>query len=449
MPQHFRSALVLLCLLLIGRYASAQAPDFTALDATVRQELETQGIPGAAIAVVHGGKVVYIKGFGIANVETGAPMTPDLLFRLGSTTKMFTAAALAQLAGKGAVDLHKPIGTYIKGLDPAVGRVTAHQLLSHTAGLFDEAPMFGRHDEEALTKNVLSWKAERFFTEPGKIYSYSNPGYWLAGAVIEAASGKLYADQLHDALFAPLGMSRTTLRPTVAMTYPLAQGHDAAGGKPTVVRPAANNAASWPAGSIFSSAEDLARFVVAFVSDGRIDGKEVLPPAVIKMLSTPAAAVPGGSAHYGYGLALSTRGGLRVIQHGGSRSGYGSGITMVPERQFGVIFLANRSGASLPRVAAKAMEIALGLAPERRDTTAKPITLTSQDMTRYVGRYSQGPRSMEILARDGKLFLKQGDRETELPPTGELRLGTYSFVASPDGRIEYLHSGGRSWKKIS
>ena len=448
MPQPLRSAVVLLCLL-IARAAGAQALDFTPLETTIRQELESQGIPGAAIAVISGGKVVFIKGFGTANVETGAPMTPDLLFRLGSTTKMFTATALAQLADKGVVDLHQPVGTYIKGLDPAVGRITAHQLLSHTSGLFDEAPMYGSHDEQALTRNVLSWKAERFFTEPGKVYSYSNPGYWLAGAVIEAASGKLYADQLNEALFAPLGMSRTTLRPTVAMTYPLAQGHDVSGGKPIVVRPAANNAASWPAGSIFSSAEDLARFVIAFVSDGRVDGKEALSPAVIKMLSTAAATVPGGGSEYGYGLSLRTQGGLRIIQHGGSRSGYGSGITMVPERQFGVIFLANRSGASLPRSAAKAMEIVLGLPPQTRQTAPPSAALTAQERGRYVGVYSQGPRSMEIVAKDGKLFLKQGQRETELPPTGELRLGSYYFVAAPDGRIEYLHSGGRSWKKIS
>ena len=448
MPRLSRFTFVILCLLLVTPPAAAQTLDFTPLETTIRQELETQGIPGAAIAVVRGGKVVFIKGFGIANVETGMPMTPDLLFRLGSTTKMFTAAALAQLADKGAVDLHKPVATYITALDPAVGRVTSHQLLSHTAGFFDEAPMFGRHDEDALTKNVLAWKADRFFTEPGKVYSYSNPGYWLAGAVIEAASGKLYADQLNDALFAPLGMSHTTLRPTVAMTYPLAQGHDVAAGKPVVVRPFANNAASWPAGSIFSSVEDLARFVVAFVNEGRIDGKQIVSPGVFKMISTAAAKVPGGDSEYGYGLSLRTQRGVRIVQHGGSRSGYGSSITMVPERQFGVVVLANRSGASLPRSAAKAMEIVLGLAPDRRDTTPTAAALTSQEMARYVGVYSQGQRSMEIVARDGKLFLKQGQRETELQPTGELRLGSYSFVAAPDGTIEYLHSGGRSWKKI-
>jgi len=464
MPRHSRAALIL-ALVFCCRSAFAQAPpDFSALEAVVQKELKDAGVPGAAVAVVSGGRVIYEKGFGIANVETGVPMTPDLLFRLGSTTKMFTAAALAALADKGAVDLHKPVGAYIKDLDPAIARVTGHQLLSHTSGILDEAPMHGSHDEAALMTNVRSWKADRFFTEPGKIYSYSNPGYWLAGALIEAVSGKLYADQLNDSLFAPLGMSRTTLRPTVAMTYPLAQGHDVVDpstgsgspraasrgeGKPVVVRPFANNAASWPAGSIFSSVQDLSRFVIAFVDGGRIDGRQAIAPAVVTMLSTPAAKPPGAPGNYGYGVTVTTVRGVRVVQHGGSRSGYGSGITMAPERQFGVIFLANRSGASLARTAAKAMEIVLGLPADARQTPPPPASLTDAQLSAYAGVYSQGVRTMEVVKRDGKLFQKHGGREMELRHTGEHRFGTLFFVAGADGRIEYLHSGGRSWKKVS
>src|SRR5688572_8004874 len=259
---------IAIALFFSARAAAAQAPDFAALDAVAQQELKDGGVPGATVAIVSGGRVIHAKGYGTANAETGAAMTPELLFRLGSTTKMFTAAALASLADRGAVDLRKPIGGYIKGLHPSLANLTGHQLLSHTSGILDEAPMYGSHDESALMKNVLSWKDDRFFTEPGKVYSYSNPGYWLAGALIEAVSGRLYADQLHEGVFAPLGMARTTLRPTVAMTYPLAQGHDIEDGKPVVVRPFANNAASWPAGSIFSNVNDLSRFVMAFVGGG-------------------------------------------------------------------------------------------------------------------------------------------------------------------------------------
>jgi CubicO group peptidase (beta-lactamase class C family) len=448
-----RSAVALFIPLFLHVYApiaAAQAPDFSTLDAVAQQELKDTSLPGATVAVVSGGRVIYTKGYGTANVETNAPMTPDLLFRLGSTTKMFTAAALASLADRGAVDLRKPVGDYIKGLHPSIARVTGHQLLSHTSGILDEAPMHGSHDETALMNNVLSWKEDRFFTEPGRIYSYSNPGYWLAGALIEAVSGKLYADQLHETIFAPLGMTRTTLRPTVAMTYPLAQGHDVVDGKAVVVRPFANNAASWPAGSIFSSADDLARFVVAFVGGGRVDGKQAIAPKVIEMLSTPSARIPGSNNEYAYGLNVSTQRGVRVIQHGGSRSGYGSGITMVPEKQFGVIFLGNRGGASLPRTARKAMDIVLALPAPTTDAAGVPAPLTEQEMAAYAGVYSQGPRTMEVVRKDGKLFLKQGARETEMRRTAMHRFApNLFFVAGADGKIEYLHSGGRSWRKAS
>ena len=437
-------------LLLFGRGPFAQAPDFSRLDAVAKQELEDSGVPGAAIAVVSGGRVVYVKAYGVASVESGAAMTPDRLFRLGSTTKMFTAAALATLADKGLVDLRKPVGDYIRGLHPSIGRVTGHQLLSHTSGLLDEAPMFGSDDEGALLQGALSWKEDRFFTEPGRIYSYSNPGYWLAGTLIEAVGGKRYADLMHETLFAPLGMTRTTLRPTMAMTFPLAQGHGVVQGRASIVRPAANNAASWPAGSIFSNVLDLSRFVMAFVGGGTLEGKPALSPAVIGMLSTPATKIPGADSEYGYGLNIGTYRGVRLIQHGGSRSGYGSTIRMIPEKRFGVIVLANRTGASLPRTAEQAMELVLALPPAPRETPPAPSPMTEQDMTPYVGVYSQGARRMEIVVRDGRLVLRQGTRETELSRTDLHRFApNLFFVAAPDGRIEYVHSGGRSWKKIS
>ncbi len=448
-----RTAVLLLLLLLPGAArGNAQAPDFAPLDAVARQELKDAGVPGAAIAVVSG-RVVHVKAYGVANVETGAEMTPEMLFRLGSTTKMFTAAALATLADRGLVDLRKPVGDYIRGLHPSIARITGHQLLSHTSGFLDEAPMFGSDDEAALTEGVLAWKEDRFFTEPGRIYSYSNPGYWLAGALIEAVGGKRYADQMRDTLFAPLGMTRTTLRPTMAMTYPLAQGHDVEGGKASIVRPAANNAASWPAGSIFSNVLDLSRFVMAFVGGGTIEGHAVLSPAVIAMVSTPATKIPGSDAEYGYGVNIGAYRGLRLVQHGGSRSGYGSTIRMVPDRQAGVIVLANRTGASLPRTAERALELVLALPPAPAvsgSTSAPPPPMTGREMAAYAGVYSQGARRMEIVAKDGKLFLRQGARETELRRTGAHRFApNLFFVAGADGTIEYLHSGGRSWRKIS
>ena len=451
-----RAASVAAAILFLGLTASARQaplPDFSPLEQVVADELRNTATPGGAVAVVLGDRVVYSRGFGIANVETNEPVRPEMLFRLGSTTKMFTAAALVTLAEQGKLNLNAPVGSYVTDINAKVGRVTADQLLSHMSGFFDEAPMFGSHDETALAKEVRSWGDARFFTEPGKIFSYSNPGYWFAGFLIEHASKQKYADQLDESIFKPLGMTSTTLRPLVAMTHPLAQGHEETPQGPRVIRPAANNAASWPAGSIFSNVNDLSRFVIAFLNDGRIDGKQVLSPAVIRSLSTPRAKIPGGDGSYGYGLQVAKYRGVDLVSHGGSRAGYGSSIRMVPSKKFGVIAVANRTGIGLNATAVKAMEIALPLAP--RTTSAAPQTaLTPADMNAYAGTYSQGPRTMDVLIRDGKLLLKQNNRETPLMKFGDQEIGTDSgarwvVVRAANGAVDYLHAGSRSWRKIN
>ena len=451
-----RTAVVAAAILLFTLAGSArQAPplDFTPLEQVVADELRATGTPGGAVAIVLGDRIVYSRGFGIANVETNEPVRPEMLFRLGSTTKMFTAAALVALAEQGKIDLNAPVGSYVTGINAKVGRVTADQLLSHMSGFFDEAPMFGSHDETALEKEVRSWGDARFFTEPGKIFSYSNPGYWLAGFLIEHASTRKYADQLDESIFSPLGMKRTTLRPLVAMTYPLAQGHEETPQGPRVIRPAANNAASWPAGSIFSNVLDLSRFVIAFMNDGQIDDKQVLSPAVIRRLSAPRAKIPGGNVSYGYGLQISNDRGLDIVSHGGSRAGYGSSIRMAPSKKLGVIAVANRTGIGLNASVAKAMEIALPLEPLTNSTRSQSGP-SSADMNAYVGRYSQGPRTIEVLLRDGKLFLKQNNREQPIViGDGDLRAeregARWVAVRGASGAVEYLHSGSRSWRKIT
>src|SRR5438876_5708254 len=142
-------------LLLLAHPAFAQ--DFAPLEQTVRDELARSKVPGASIAIVRENRVIYSKGFGTANIETNEPVRPEMLFRLGSTTKMLTATALVGLSLEGKLDLNAPGGKYIGGLAPKISTVTANQLLSHTAGIHNEAPMYGTHDDEALGKGMRSW----------------------------------------------------------------------------------------------------------------------------------------------------------------------------------------------------------------------------------------------------------------------------------------------------
>jgi CubicO group peptidase (beta-lactamase class C family) len=454
----FMATTILVCL--APARARQSAADFSELEKVALEEMRQLNTPGAALGIVSGDRLIFARGLGTSDIETGAPVTPDMLFRLGSTTKMFTAAALVSLAEEGRIKLEEPIARAVKGLHPAIGAVTAHQLLTHTSGFLDEAPMYGSQDESALGKEVRSWKEDRFFTRPGDIYSYSNPGFWLAGFLVEELAGRPYADAMNERLFAPLGMKRTTLRPTMAMTYPLAQGHNANPGRASsVVRPSANNAASWPAGSIFSSVNDLSRFVIAFLNGGRIDGKQMFSPAVIRKLSTPYVDTPGSPAsQYGYGLTIREERGVHMVMHGGSRSGYGSLIWMAPEHRFGVIILANRTGASLGKTAERAMEMMLPLSPKKQDIETD-VPFSAAEKTDWPGTYMHPPaQKVEIVLKDDRLFLRRSSAESAIRKVSADQITTaapgstggqqYFFVRGKDGKTLYLHAGGRALKKI-
>ncbi|MBM3854130.1 MAG: beta-lactamase family protein, partial [Verrucomicrobia bacterium] len=121
----------------------AAAPDFSELAALTRAELARTGVPGCAIAVVVDHQLAYAEGFGVANADTREPVRAEMLFRLGSTTKMFTAATAVTLALDGRLRLDSPIGGFVSGLAPKIARLTPHQLLTHSAGLADDAPMEG------------------------------------------------------------------------------------------------------------------------------------------------------------------------------------------------------------------------------------------------------------------------------------------------------------------
>ena len=448
--------------------ARRPAPDLGGIDRAALEELDATHTPGAAVAVVVGDRVVYAKGFGVASVETRAPVTPDTLFAVASVTKMFTGTAAATLAERGAVRPEQPIGTYVSGLGPRTSRLTLHQLLTHTAGLVDQAPGVA-HDDAGLLAGARGWKDGLFFADPGETYSYSNPGFAIAGLALQEAAKKPYADLLQELIFDPVGMKRTTFRTRMAITFPVAVGHDAgAGGRPAVLRPFPENVLGWPNGGMISSANDLARFAVAFMNGGMIDGRQALSPGAIARVATGHVTVPAaaGDWRYGYGARAGEVRGVRVVEHRGGTDGFGSLLRMAPDAKFAVVVLGNRTLAQLDKTAETAMELFLRLGPKPAAPARAPLPLSRDDFRRFPGAYSNGRLTFEVRAKGESLVFSAGGDEVPLVKVGENRLAIAEadpsdppevtemlrnliFLPNDPGPAKYLNFGGRALKRAS
>jgi len=383
-------------------------------------------------------------------------MQPGMLFRLCSTTKMFPAAALPTLAENNKIKMNEPIGNRVKGLSARLARVTPHHLLSNSAGIRDFAAPVISNDDPSLGNMVRGWKDDVFFADQGEIYSYSSPGYWLSGFVVEELYGKPYADAMTELLFKPIGMERTTLRPFLAITYPFATGHVVQEGKATIIRPMFNNVAMWPAGSIFSNAKDLSRWVIALMNEGKVEGKQLLSASLINQMVGHHVPVPGETdSYYGYGLTVFKYKGLEFVGHGGFSRGYGSMIQMVPSKKFAVIVLTNKSGETMRKSLNKAMELGLGLKDDDEQKPAPVAPPAASEMSEYVGTYSHAPQTWEVSIKDGKLSMRFDGKDYAMTKSGgrKFTFGAQNenevvFVQGKNGRIGFLFTELYGAKKI-
>lgn len=436
--------------------ATSSPPWVAALDSAIMSEMARTMTPGAQVAVVVDGKLAYSRGYGVADIESGRVVTERTLFRVGSVTKMVTAAALTQLAADGKLDLQLPISTYIPELaGKRVGAVTTHQLLTHNAGWLDNAIPYGRMGEGALGEVMRVVNDTLFFTEPGRVYSYSNPGYSMVGYVAEMAGKQRFGLTVDQLVLRKMGMPRATFRPLEAMTQDFSQGHVGAPGRAgTIVRPFTENTAQWSAGFLFASAGELARFTIALMDGGMLDGQRVMAEDAVRRMTTGHQAIPGTTtARYGYGLNIGTVGGERTWRHGGSINGFDAQVSMFPDRKFAVIVIDNRGGAPMQGLTDLVAQRAAGISPVPPPSLPAERDATATERTQLVGTYKMGTTSVSLTEQDGTLRFQQGvmaaparlvgdDRLVIIPPQGEKV--TLLLVRGADGRVEFVHQGGRA-----
>jgi len=311
------------------------------VDGFVRAEMARQKVPGIGLAIVKGGQVLKMSGYGEANVEHHVPVTPETIFQSGSLGKQFTSTLIMLLVEDGKLELDRSIATYLPNAPDAFKAITVRHLLTHTSGIPDytEDLLDYRRDytEDELVAKAFTLKLE---FPPGSRWNYSNTGYVLLGVIASKVGGKFYGDQLRERLFAPAGM--TTARiiteedivPNRAAGYRLARGELK---NQNWVAPKLNTTAD---GSLYFSVRDLVAWE-RVVRTGAILKRESWA-----QVFAPARLTSGRPYPYGMGWALDTVGRQPVRQHGGAWQGFKTQLTRYLGDDMTIIVLANASQAN-------------------------------------------------------------------------------------------------------
>ncbi|NTV80719.1 MAG: beta-lactamase family protein, partial [Candidatus Aminicenantes bacterium] len=332
----------------------------------VMSEIYKPGQPGAAVIVRKNGETVFRKGYGMADLELGVPVEPDMVFRLGSITKQFTAVAILLLAQEGKLGLQDEITKFLPDFPTQGRRITVEHLLTHTSGIqsYTDLPEWlplWRKDF-TLKELIDLFKDKPMQFGPGESWAYNNSGYVLLGAIIEKVSGKTYEGFIEAAIFQPLGMKRSYYGSAERIIPRRIPGYQTGKGG-FVNAPYLSMTQPYAAGSLLSTVDDLAVWSDAVFS-GKLVRKEWLEKAF-----TPYRLKNGESSGYGYGWFIADFAGHRSIEHGGGINGFTSYAMTFPEDGLFLSILTNgaiEGRAPEPR-AVKIAWLALGLGePERK-----------------------------------------------------------------------------------
>lgn len=414
-------------------YSSGPAPAPSAgaavladsLDPFVRGLVGDGFIPGAAVVVVQRDGPAFVRGYGVRDVRTREPVTPQTGFYIASSTKSFTGTVAAILHQRGVISLDAPVSRYLPELrlnaPLSADSVTLRSLLTHTSGLSNYPIVWrtaysGAHDHETLIRLLGQSRPVP------RTYRYDNLGYVVAAMAMERATGREWQDLLRDELFRPLGMMHTTARVSEARAggWPVASPHVTY--PDSVVRIAVDKQDNTmhAAGGILATPEDLVRWLRAQLDAGRLDGRQVIPAEVVRTAHTPVAMHTDTFYRYvrtGYGLGWQTADyeGERLVHHFGGYEGWRAHISFLPERGIGVAVLINDSspigGPAADVIATYAYDLLLG----RPGVNAK-YAAERERMTRNANEWRQRMRA-------------DLERRAARPPTPDERkpffVGTY------------------------
>jgi CubicO group peptidase (beta-lactamase class C family) len=337
--QHLSLALVVLALTQPALRAADQSPD--AVDQFVQAEMKKQQIPGLALLVSRNGQPLREQGYGLSNVELQVPVKPETVFQSGSVGKQFTATAVMMLVEEGRVGLDDPLTKYFPSAPASWKQVTVRELLSHTGGFTDYPKTFNFRKDYTEADLLKIVEAIPLAYPPGTKWSYANLGYATLGILIHKVTGQFYGDFLQERIFRPSDMNtariinEADIIPNRAAGYRLVKGELK---NQEWVAPMINTTAD---GSLYFSILDLAKWDAALYTE------KLLKRSSLDQMWTVVRLKNGqpNSGNYGFGWDITSKGGHKVIEHGGSWQGFKSHISRYVDDKLTVVVLINQGNA--------------------------------------------------------------------------------------------------------
>ncbi len=408
--------------------------------------------PGCAVGVFRDGKIVYERGYGMADLENDVAITPSSVFYVGSLSKQFTAMAAALAMSEGNLSADDSIRKYLPELPAYADAITVRQLVHHTSGLRDYNTLLsiaGRRGDEAYDNSTvlrMTARQKALNFAPGTEYLYSNTGYTLLAVVVERATKTPFAAFADANIFKPLGMLETHFHTDSGrLVKRRANAY--------ILRPDGSVRLDTPsneragAGGVFTSVRELLHWDENFYT-AKVGGRQV-----IDQLQVPGRLNDGAALTYGWGLQIGTYRGLRIVEHGGSLGGYRAHLIRFPDQHTSFAALCNLAiapGNLVRQVADVVLADRLTqprpapvAAPARgpRAPADAPAPADAQTLAAYAGRYiSDEIDSTFTIARvDGKLTLQ---RDTDLQPLTLQALQPDSF-RGPAFTIRFARQEGR------
>ncbi len=434
---------------------SEKAPPATGSPAVANPEIDQlfaawskpQGTPGCALGVVRDGKMIYSRGYGMADVEHDAPNTPTTVFHVASVSKQFTAMAIHLLAQDGKLSLDDPVRKHLPELHDFGKPLTIRHLLNHTSGLRDQWALLalsGWRLEDVITeRDILDvvWRQKELNFPPGEQFLYSNTGYTLLAVIVGRVSGKPLPEFAKERIFQPLGMLHTHFHDDYGFLVK-GRAYSYLPRVPGEYRAVALSFSNVGATSLFTTVEDLARWDENFYS-AKVGGKDVLAQMQVKgVLSN------GTEIDYASGIEIRQYRGLKIVEHAGGDAGFRSHIVRFPDRHFSAIALCNAGEANPSRLTRKVADLylakELGPAPAATQSS-KPVEvkIDAKVLDAYEGDYSLNPAFILNIRRNGDQLVSQatGQPPFVLVPASDTSFFPREFEAlitfdsaGPDGK---------------